>query len=111
MYIQGLDATTWKISAFKDTASQLQLFALYYAQAYKTMAVLPFRIKRKVIMKILGPVTQFLYINTVMEIEATSITFTDRHHFSEPLTENLYSYPYIDKCIQNLLHFENLSLQ
>ena len=46
-----------------------------------------------------------------MEIEVTSIAFTDPHHFSEPLTEKLYSYPYIYKCIQNLLHFEKVSLQ
>lgn len=73
---------------------------------------LPFRLKRKFIMKswvLLGHFSSCTSINPIMEINATSISFIDSHQFSELLTENLYSTCTFHKCIQNILQFENLS--
>lgn len=88
-----------------DTMSRLKLFIFHWAQSCKLKASLPFKIKRKVIVKsdiLLDHISNCTCIRTVMEINATSIAFRDLHHFSESLTEKFYFHIYISQIYSKL---------
>lgn len=78
---------------------------------YKTIALLPFRIKRKVIMKSWVPLDHFsngTYINNGTEIEATSKAFRDPLIFQNLLLQNsilIYAFLNVFKTHFNLKIF------